>query len=126
MTKTILQQKLVKALKTEKNLMAAGRKAGYKLDKGNRCIYREGTRKHIQEALKCDPASIIAHYEGLYADCIAANDKATAKAILDSLARINAMFIERSKQEISAKFENNTTLNRFKAINEQLPGIVNK
>ena len=100
---TIMQQKLINNLKTSKTLMEAGKKAGY--TEKARSMYRSHTKLHIANALKCDPASIIAHYEGLYSKCIADDDKATAKAILDSLARINAMFTDKSvnKTELSTK-----------------------
>ncbi len=89
---TLLQSKLIKHLKDKdvKFLSDAGRKAGY--TRGARNIYRQNTKRHIQEALKVEPESIKAHYEALYALCLSDNDKATAKGILDSLCRVCGLF----------------------------------
>lgn len=96
---TLKQAKLIKFLPESKTLSEAGEKAGY--TKAARSIYRKHTKVHIAEALKCEPSSIIAHYEALYRECMTDSDKATAKSILDSMARINAMFTDKTKQEVS-------------------------
>ena len=93
---TLKRQKLIRNLETSSTLKEAGDKAGYRTSFGSRTIYRPSTRKHIAEALKCNPQSIIDHYEALYASCLQSEDKATAKAILDSLCRINAMFKDKT------------------------------
>ena len=102
---TIMQAKLIKHLKDKdvKTLADAGRKAGY-TDKA-RSIYRPHTKAHIKEALKCNPDSIKAHYQALYDECMLKGDRTNAKGILDSLARINALFIERTlnKTEFTTK-----------------------
>ncbi len=107
-----MQQKLIKNLKTSKTLMEAGRKAGY-TDKA-RNMYRQNTKRHIAEALKCDPGSIIAHYEELYRKCMLDDDKSTGKAILDSLARINAMFTDKTINDTTLSTKDNDLLANYR------------
>ena len=93
---TVKQKRLIKALASDEvvTLRDAGLKAHYSIKSGN--LYRNNIKKHIKDALKCEPDSIIKHYEALYATCLQSEDKATAKAILDSLCRINAMFKDKT------------------------------
>lgn len=96
---TLRQANLIKELPNSKSLKEAAEKAGYSYKAKN--IYKMPLRATIKEALRCNPQSIIAHYEALYAQCVKDKDKATAKSILDSLCRINAMFKDRLSQELT-------------------------
>lgn len=92
---TLKQARLLKAIPHSKTLREAGRKAGFtSLD-----IYRKRIKTHIANELRCEPNSIKQHYEALYKLCLTDNDKATAKGILDSLCRIQAMF--KDKHEVN-------------------------
>ncbi len=116
---TIMQQKLIKNLKTSKTLKEAGDKAGYATNNGSRAIYRECTKRHIAEALKVEPESIKAHYEMLYDLCLSDDDKATAKGILDSLCRITGM--NKDRTDISIKYApDKVSISDFNSIHGQL------
>ena len=110
---TLMQKRLIKNLKTSKNLKEAGERAGYSYKARN--IYRGNTKKHIADALKCDPKSIIAHYEALYNECMLSDDKPTAKAILDSLCRINAMFTDKTQNKTEVTTKDQAILDSYRS-----------
>ena len=114
---TIKQQKIIANIPKCKSLKEAGELAGYTSHQ----IYREGTRKHIREALASDPEAIKKAYEDLLLRCKASNDLSTERATLQDLARINAMMTDKTqnKTEISSKDQSildNYTSNRLKGV----------
>ena len=102
---TLKQTRLLKAIETNTELKSAGIEAGYEMDKGGRTIYRKGTRKLIEAHIGTDPKLIIARYEDLIGRCRENKDRSTERACLDSLARINAMFTDKVKQEVTTDIQ---------------------
>lgn len=90
---TIKQVRLVQAItQGATTLKEAGDIAGYQ----SKQIYRESTKKHLQESLGTSPKKILEEYEKLFQSCLTDKDKSIAKSILDSLAKINSMMIDKS------------------------------
>ena len=92
---TLKQRKLLKHLETSDTLMAAGRKAGYSKSAGN--IYNKAIKSHIAKIIHSDPEAIKARFNDI-ADKASAKEDFTAELrAIEGLARINAMFTDKSE-----------------------------
>jgi len=96
---TLKQMKIAKAIPKAKTMKEAGRLAGYSLTAGN--IYNKAIKSHIAESIGYDPKAIIKAYEDLIRRCKEDNDKSNERQAYDSLSRINAMFTDKSKLEVT-------------------------
>ena len=94
---TLKQRKLIKNLKEAKTLREAGRLAGY-TDKGCN-VYRKNIKKHIAEVLKIDRDEVLRRFNEAYQLAIQTNDLTNLLRCNEALARINAMFLDRTKEE---------------------------
>ena len=92
---TLKQRKLLRNLETSKTLMEAGLKAGY--SEKAKSPYRKYNKIHIAEIIHSDPEAIKARFNDI-ADKASAKEDFTAELrATEALARINAMFTDKSE-----------------------------
>ena len=103
---TLKQRKLIKHLSDSDSVFAAAKKAGYKMDKGSRTIYRQGTMKHIRDALNkahlsLDDLTIL--HKDLVDLAIANNDLANASRNVENLVKMQGGYTDKliSKADVT-------------------------
>ncbi|MFH1835516.1 MAG: hypothetical protein ABH851_04945, partial [Methanobacteriota archaeon] len=82
-------------LETSNTLMEAGRKSGYSGIAGN--LYRKNIKKHIAEIIHSDPEAIKARFNDIMDRAREKEDFTAELRGLEALARINAMFTDKSE-----------------------------
>ena len=92
---TLKQRKLLKHLEDSKTLREAGRKSGYSDIAGN--LYRKNIKKHIAEIIHSDPEAIKARFNDIMDRAREKEDFTAELRGLEALARINAMFTDKSE-----------------------------
>ena len=114
---TLKKRKLLKALETSKTMREAGIKAGY--TPISHTIYTKPTKTYLAEAIASSPELIKQKYEELHQLALLSKDYSTARGVLQDLARINALFLDRSE----IKTDNTTNL---KMTREEMKERINR
>ena len=94
---TLRKRKLLKALETEPTLRQAGIKAGYSCISQN--IYKKSIKRYMAKNIHSNPEGIKERFEDIANRSVLEKDATNELRAIESLARINAMFIERTREE---------------------------
>ena len=94
---TVKQANLIKNLRTSKSLKEAAEKAGYSYTAKN--LYRKTLKNTIAKALHSDPEAIKDRFLNIADRAKAKDDLSNEARAIEDLARINAMFTDRSQIE---------------------------
>jgi len=89
---TLKQDRLMEALLSSKTMKEASIKAGYSYNSGSRQMYRKSTKQHIAKILAdagITKESLTNAYQSLLTLCQTKEDYSTAKATIDSLAKLH-------------------------------------
>ena len=110
---TLKGKRLLKELPNAPSIRQAGIKAGY-TQAGN--CYRKSIKEHIARELNIDSKEVIRRFNEIYTLALADKDLTNMARITESLARINAMFTDKTINQTTISNKDNEILKRYMRI----------